>query len=307
MSASRFSLRPSFCPEPPESNPELTRSHRKAAWSDVGRARAVTFAVHLMTLALAAWPALALRNGVRHAAEPARAQQGVLLDLLRNAETSGIASGAIAAGGALALVLAASVPVQMIWMAALGGLSPRDALARGLARTPMALAVSGAVLAIGAVALAIGCVPAYVVHAAASGPNARTHDLLVLTAAFIPLALGLTAAAWLDLARAASLRHGLVESLKRGWWSIRASGGTFAWVTIVRLLLGWPLLLLPLPPVAALVVLQTAAFAGTLVRARWLAEGRRHVMERGSSTSALDGRLPPNALPRFGADLPSEP
>ncbi|MAR57311.1 MAG: hypothetical protein CMM93_09020 [Rickettsiales bacterium] len=286
------SLRPSFWPEAPEVDPERTRKNRRAAWADAWRARPTTFAIHLVGLGLASWPAWVLRNGLRRAAGPAPIEQGVLLDVLRQAKTSGVLAATLAAFGALAVALALSVPLQMTWMAALGGAAPRDALRRGLRRSGVAMAVSVAVVGLTAVMVAVCAIPVYVVHAATDGPDARLHDLLVLASLVIPLGVSLMGLAWLDLARAAALRHGTKESLKRGWWSLRDGGGTFLWVLGARLALGLPLLLLPIPPLAAVVVLQLAALAGTFLRSRWLAEARRHVMERGVPVVPRAPRLP---------------
>ena len=105
----------------------------------------------------------------------------------------------------------------------------------------------------------------------------RTHDLLVLAGLLVPLLVVMTASAWLDLARAACIRQSIGESLKRGWWALKGSSGTYTWVTVARVALGAPLLMLPLPPMALLIVLQSCALLSTFLRSRWLAEAWRHV------------------------------
>ncbi len=277
-SSGTLSLRPSFWPRPPASDPVKQKGYRRSAWKDAWAARGATFVVHLLTLALAAWPAFAWRNTVVAAAGPATIEQGVLLDLLGQGKEVGLGSALLAFVFAGALALLLSVPIQLGWIAALAGRERRECLELALKRWPRAIVITLLIGVITAMVLVVACLPAYFLHTGYQGePNARTHDLLVLAGLLVPFLVLLTATAWLDLSRAACLRQGIGESLKRGWWALRGASGTYTWVTTLRFALGAPLLLLPLPPVALLVVLQLAALLATFLRSRWLAEAWRHV------------------------------
>jgi len=277
-SSGTLSLRPSFWPRPPPTDPAKQKAFRRSAWRDAWEARATTFVVHLITLLLASWPALAWRDTVARAAGAAPLEQAVLLDLLRHGQGAGLGGAALAFFFAGLFALLLSVPVQLGWIAALAGRERRECLELAVKRWPRAIAVSVVIGVVTAAVLMLACLPAYFLHSSyESEPNARTHDLLVFAGMLVPLLVLLTGAAWLDLARAACLRQGIGESLKRGWWALRGASGTFTWVTLLRFVLGAPLLLLPLPPTALLVVLQLAALASTFVRSRWLAEAWRHV------------------------------
>lgn len=277
-SSGSLSLRPSFWPRPPSSDPVKEKAYRRSAWGDAWNARGATFVVHLLTLALAAWPAAAWHATVTRAAGPAPVEQGVLLDLLRESDTVGLGGALLAFVFAGGLALLLSIPLQLGWIAALAGRERRECLELAARRWGRALAVTLIIGVVAALAFALACLPAYFLHTGyRSEPNARTHDLLVLAALLVPLLVLLTAAAWLDLARAASLRQGVGESLKRGWWSLKGASGTYTWVTLARAALGLPLMMLPLPPVALLIVLQLSALLSTFLRSRWLAEAWRHV------------------------------
>lgn len=277
-SSGTLSLRPSFWPRPPASDPVKQKAYRRSAWKDAYDARGATFVVHLLILGLAAWPAFVWRNTVARAAGPAPIEQGVLLDLLAQGEEAGLGGALLAFVFAGGLMLFLSVPIQLGWIAALAGRKRRECLELAIKRWPRALAVTLAIGLITAIVLILACLPAYFLHTGyRNEPNARTHDLLVLAGLIIPFVVVVTATAWLDLSRAACLRQGIGESLKRGWWALRGSSGTYTWVTILRFALGPPLLLLPLPPVALLIALQSAAIVATFLRSRWLAEAWRHV------------------------------
>lgn len=277
-SSGRLSLRPSFWPRPPATDPGKARAYRRSAWRDAWEARVATFAVHLVILALAAWPAAVWRATMTDAVGPAPLAQDVLLDVIRMGESLGLGGALLAYVFAGGLAMMLSVPVQLAWICALAGRDRRQCLRLAIQRWPRALVITLVVGIALALALALACLPAYFLHTSYQHePNARTHDLLVLAALVVPLLVVLTASAWLDLARAACIRQGIGESLKRGWWALKASSGTYTWVTVGRFLLGAPLLMLPLPPVALLIVLQTSAFVATFLRSRWLAEAWRHV------------------------------
>ena len=232
----------------------------------------------MVTLALAAWPALVWRNTMARAAGPAPIEQGVLLDVLRESESLGVGGAALAFVFAGLLATLLSIPVQLAWIAALAGRDRRQCLQLAVQRWPRAIAVTLIIGLVAAIVVALACLPAYFLHTGyRSEPNARTHDLLVLAGLLVPVLVVMTAAAWLDLARAACIRQSIGESLKRGWWALKGSSGTYTWVTVARIGLGAPLLMLPLPPIALLIVLQTAALLATFLRSRWLAEAWRHV------------------------------
>lgn len=280
-SSGTLSLRPSFWPRPPASDPEMEKSYRRSAWKDAWDARAATFVVHLITLALAAWPAAVWRSTMVAAAGPAPLEQDVLLDVLREGESLGLGGAVLAFVFASFLAMLLSIPVQLAWIAALAGRDRRQCLELALRRWPRAIAVTLLIGVIAALVLALAGLPAYFLHTGYTGePNARTHDLLVLAGLVVPLLVVMTACAWLDLARAACIRQSVGESLKRGWWALKGSSGTYTWVTVARLGLGLPLLMLPLPPIALLIVLQSSALLATFLRSRWLAEAWRHVAAR---------------------------
>jgi len=277
-SSGTLSLRPSFWPRPPTSDPQKEKAYRRSAWRDAWNARGATLAVHLVTLALAAWPASVWRSTMVGAAGPAPIEQDVLLDVLREGESLGLGGALLAFVFAGLLAMLLSIPVQLAWIAALAGRDRRQCLTLAIRRWPSAIAVTLIIGVIAAVVVALSCLPAYVLHTSyRSEPNARTHDLLVLAGLTIPVLLTMTAAAWLDLARAACIRQSIGESLKRGWWALKGSSGTYTWVTVARIGLGLPLLLLPLPPLGLLIVLQSCALLATFLRSRWLAEAWRHV------------------------------
>ncbi len=277
-SSGTLSLRPSFWPRPPASDPVKEKAYRRSAWRDAWEARGATLIVHLLTLLLAAWPASVWRSTMARATGPAPLAQDVLLDVLREGESLGLGGAVLAFVFAGMLAMLLSIPVQLAWIAALAGRERRQCLELALRRWPRAIAVTLLIGVIAAVVLVLACLPAYFLHTGYDDePNARTHDLLVLAGLVVPLLVVMTASAWLDLARAACIRQSVGESLKRGWWALKGSSGTYTWVTLARLGLGAPLLMLPLPPIALLIVLQSAALLATFLRSRWLAEAWRHV------------------------------
>ena len=185
-SSGTLSLRPSFWPRPPASDPVKQKAYRRSAWKDAWSARDATFVVHLLTLALAAWPAIAWRNTVVAAAGPAPIEQGVLLDLVSQGEETGLGGALLAFVFAGGLALFLSVPIQLGWIAALAGRERRECLKLALERWPRAIAVTLAIGLITATALILACLPAYFLHTSyQSEPNARTHDLLVLAEASV--------------------------------------------------------------------------------------------------------------------------
>lgn len=178
--------------------------------------------------------------------------------------------------GALAAVLLFSAllgtPLQMAWLTSLHREpSLRSAAREGILQWPRAVALDLVLVIPVTIGIAAAALIPYAVHLGLTDqPDARLHDLAVLTASIPLLVMVMTAFALRDLCRAALLEVGIVASIWVGLRNaLRALPAYLTLSTLSALLLGVGAL--EFGPLLALVVLQSLAFLRTLLRAAWLA------------------------------------
>lgn len=260
------------------------------------RALPMTFVVHVIVTVLAALPTLRWARAFDLLVPGAAGVSDTVLLLDALPEFVRVFGRDVF--GALAAVLLfgalLGTPLQMAWLAALHREpSLRGAAREGLLQWPRAFVLDLVLVIPVAIGIGAAALIPYAAHLGlADQPDARLHDLAVLSASLPLLLMTATALACRDLCRAALLASGIVASLRVGLRSTVRALPAYLGISALSLLL-LSLGSTGFGPFLALLVLQLLAFLRTLLRACWLAIAVQRAVPGVSTLTARLGGMSP--------------